>query len=397
MSLIVVFAVAVISPWFLVGRDLPAVRYDLTKHLGSVAGLVTNRTVEVRLRLSDFSFLPRPQFSVSTRVLLDGTPFAIGSVFEWRMGRGWILTADLRDVSVDERNPLLAPAIDRLIRTSVSDFKFSGWVSGGLEVTQTNADGIVRWKADARIRDFSVQGAQEDLSADVQDLDCRLSASGLADHVDLAPVRPRIKSARFNHLMLSNVVASVVWSESKLLVTEASAGFCGGFLRLYSFAFDLNRSALGATVLAEDLESGEVLKMVRGFKGVATGRLHGKLRFSRGRNGLLRFRDAYLYSIPGEQGSLRVTDSAELLTTVTDTCLGEEDRRNLERALSRLDYSALKVRLDKASREDSTLRFSIDGSAESGETRVPVKLDITCRGSIEQLINTGLNFNNKRR
>lgn len=397
VTLVVVLALSILLPLLLVRRDLPVVRYDFTRHLGVAAHLVTNRTLKARFRLVDFSLLPRPLLNLRAKIALEGTPFEVSSEVDWKLGRGWILSARLPDVSVDEQNPLLAHAVDRMVRPLVPDLEFGGRVSGTFEAARTNDDGIVRWKAQARIRDFSVQGTQEDVSAEIQRLDCRLAASGLADHYDLEPIRLRIASACFNHLQVSNIAASAVLSESKLLVTEASAGFCGGLLRLYSLALDMNRSSLWATVLAEDLEAGEVLKMVRGFQGTATGRLHGKLRFGRDTKGLLRFRDAYLYSIPGEQGSLKMTDSGDLLASVADGCLGEADRRNLERALSNLDYSALKVRLDKASREDSTLNFKINGSVGSDDIQVPVCLDITCRGSIEQLINTGLNFNNKRR
>lgn len=399
LSVVVFVAFAFVASlvWFLVGKDLPTVRYDLTRHLGAAAELVTNRTVAAHLKVTHFSLLPRPLLKISAKIDLEGSPFAIGSTVEWRAGRGWVLAARLNGTSIDESSPFLAPAIDRLLKPVVPEFKFGGQVSGEFEAVRTNADGIVRWTANARIRDFSAQGAKEDVSVDVQGLNCRLSASGLANHVDLAPIRPRIELARFNQLMISNVMATALFSESRLLVTEASAGFCGGFLRLYSLALDLNRSSLWATVLAEDLDAGEVLKLVRGFQGSATGHLHGKLRFSRGGDGLLRFRDAYLYSIPGEQGTLRMRDSADFLSAVVDNCLGGDERRNLERALAALDYSALKVRLDKASRENSTLNFKINGSVESGEVRAPVNLDITCRGSIEQLINTGLNFNKQRR
>ena len=76
----------------------------------------------------------------------------------------------------------------------------------------------------------------------------------------------------------------------------------------------------------------------------------------------------------------------------------EAERENLSKVLADLDYNVLKVELKRGKDgEDSSLGLKIEGSATRGNTTVPVNLDVTFHGDLDQLINTGMKLRRKTR
>ena len=71
---------------------------------------------------------------------------------------------------------------------------------------------------------------------------------------------------------------------------------------------------------------------------------------------------------------------------------------DIEKALANLDYKVLKVELKRGKdAEDSSLDFKLEGTATHGNTTVPVNLDVTFHGDLDQLINTGIKLRRKTR
>ena len=105
-----------------------------------------------------------------------------------------------------------------------------------------------------------------------------------------------------------------------------------------------------------------------------------------------RFRNAYLFSTPGETGKVRVADSRPILDNLALGGVPEDVRGNLAKALANLDYTVLRVELkrDYADDSNSSLGLVLQGSATSGKTTVPVNLNVTFRGDFEQLVNAGM-------
>ena len=145
------------------------------------------------------------------------------------------------------------------------------------------------------------------------------------------------------------------------------------------------------------MDAGEVLSRISAFRGNASGRLHGKLPFFLKDGKTLRLKNAYLFSKPGETGTVRVTDAAPILDNLERAGVDEGTRDNLEKALANLDYKVLRVVLRRDEDGDgSSLSLMLRGSATSGETTVPVNLDVTFRGDLDQLLDTGMKFTRRR-
>ena len=114
-------------------------------------------------------------------------------------------------------------------------------------------------------------------------------------------------------------------------------------------------------------------------------------------SGELRFRDAYLFSTPGETGNVRIADASPILDNLALGGVPEDTRANLAKALCNLDYKVLRVVLRRdEDGGDSSLSLMLRGSATSGETTVPVNLDVTFRGDLDQLLDTGMKFTKRR-
>ena len=108
------------------------------------------------------------------------------------------------------------------------------------------------------------------------------------------------------------------------------------------------------------------------------------------RNGKIRLGNLYLYSTPGEKGSIRMDDPEPLVENLAAGGLPAETRDSLSKALRNLSYEVLKLDLRPDKDGASSLSVGIRGSARSGDVEVPVSLQLNFHGDIERLVNLGI-------
>ena len=254
------------------------------------------------------------------------------------------------------------------------------------------------WSAKGSLRDVSASLDAAGKAVRLDGLRTKFGAGGIARHVDIDPIQPRAAALEYAGFTVSNLYASVRATERGYLVTEARAEAGEGSLRLYSLFLDPESLSAGATIHVDGVDAGAVLSHLSAFRGTASGRLHGKLPFFLRNGRQLRLRDAYLFSTPGETGTVRISDASPIVDNLALGGVDEATRGNLSKALSNLDYSVLKVELKRgADGEDSALALRLEGSATSGATTVPVNLNVTFRGDLDQLIDTGMGLSTGRR
>ena len=194
---------------------------------------------------------------------------------------------------------------------------------------------------------------------------------------------------------MTNFSASVRMTEKSLLVTQASAGLCGGKVNVYSLTLNPETLNAGFTLFVDDVETGDLLSHLNGFNGEASGRLHGKVRlFVRKGGKAVRLSDAFLYSTPGEIGKLQLEDATPVTDNLALAGIDDATRANVANALNDLDYSVLKLNLRRTSGKNATLSVNLTGTATRGELSVPVNLTLNFNGELEQIINTGLGYSN---
>ena len=343
-----------------------------------------NASVDLDFRFFGVAAHGKAKFALDDSALALTATFAADSSGEWQA------QVELPPTPLTEQDVILRDLLSRLQLTGVTDLAFSGELSLTASAEQTRAVPVPKWTARGRLQDFGATLTASGQDVTVSNLRVPFGASGLADHTDISPVflhADQIQAAGFT---LTNAFASIRPTERALLVTEAGAGFCGGDIRLYSLFLDMTRLNAGLTLFVDGVDTGETLQHLKGFQGEASGRLHGKIPLQLVNGKELKLRHAYLYSVPGEVGNLRLYDATPITNNLALVGVDDKSLDNLSRALADLDYSVLKFALVPEADGQLALEVKIEGTATHGNTTVPVSLDVTFHGDIEQLVNTGL-------
>lgn len=415
-------ALVALTPVILTSIDWPELVFDLSEQLKDTPeGLFPDKQVRVRLALSrgrnsDYELRARGTllgwpFSAMAAIDLDSRWFAVTAHAQAQLKLGssalaltarvdadtsgaWQADVELPPTALTERDPLLADLLARANLADVTNLAFDGRLSLTAHAERTQEVPVPKWTARGRLQDFNATFTTGGQNVAVANLRLPFGAAGLADHVDLAPIflrADRIDAAGFT---LTEPFASLRATERALLVTEAGAGCCGGDIRLYSLFLDLSRLNMGLTLFVDGIDTGEALQHLNGFAGEASGRLHGRIpvRLVNGRR--VKLQDAYLYSVPGEVGNLRLRDATPITRNLAAAGVDAATQDNLARALANLDYTVLRLALrpeeNGEERGKLALEIKIEGTAASGGVTVPVSLTVTFHDDIERLINTGL-------
>ena len=420
----VVFAAAafVLSiPFLLTHVPIPVLELDASQYLkGKAAELVSSKkaTADIdimrgkpngfRIRASG-TLLDWP-YSASAHVrfgfiraegdlalTLDGTDWKAYADFSVRGKRDWSFTASIPETHVTQDNEVLASILSRAVPPSISNLVFSGTFKLDASGECTPGRPVPAWTARCSLSDVDASLVTGGKPARIDGLKVRFGADGIADHRDIAPLFPRADAVEFAGFTLSNVFASVRATERSYLVTEAGADCCGGALKLYSLFLDPKSLNLGATIFIDGVDAGKALSCVSAFHGEASGRLHGKLPFFLKDGRAIRFKDAHLFSTPGETGKIKITDAQPILDNLGAAGVPESQRTNISKVLADLDYTTLKVELKRGKvGEDSSLGLKIEGTATRGNTTVPVNLDVTFHGDLDQLVDTGMKIRRQK-
>ena len=420
--LLVVLVLALSVPLIVLYAPLPEIDFDASPYLkGKAAQLVQSHRIKARLdvtrgenggfriraegRMLDWPFtatakvgfgLVRAHGSFSAE--LDGTPLRLVGDFDVKSTKNWRFAALVPEARLSSDDALLGILLQRLDMTAVTNLVCSGTLSLSADGECTPKRPLPSWSAQGSLTEVcaSMEVGEKARPVKVNNLHVRFGAKGLADWREISPIFPRADSIELAGLVLTNVFASVRATDRAFLVTEAGAGCAGGELKLYALFLDPEKLSAGATIYIDDVNAGEVLARVSGFRGEATGRLHGKLPFYLKDGKELRLRNAYLFSTPGETGKLRVADARPMLENLAMGGVPEDVRGNLSKALANLDYKVLKVQLRRGeTSEDSSLELKLEGSASQSGTTVPVNLNVTFRGDLDQLVNTGMKFSRR--
>lgn len=338
----------------------------------------------------NYDLLP-PSANGTGTLSFDGTPWRAELRFAWSARDGWSAELSLPEVAFDQDDAIAGGAARRFatLANGISGLAFSGKARFSATAASTNASGVAVWEADGWIKDFDISLMNGPDKVEAKKFGVHVGATGIGDHVDPKPAFPHLDYIDYAGFAVSNLFVSVRSTETALLVTEAGADIWGGTARIYSCFLNPEKLAAGFTLFIDDIDTGPALERLTGFDGVATGRLHGKLPLSYdGKR--LAINDSYLYSTPGERGTLKVRDSAPLVNKLAYAGVGDSERDNMVRALKNMTYDALSITLRREDESHHALKFKLEGTATEGKTTVPAVFDVTLHGKLEELINKGI-------
>jgi hypothetical protein len=186
-------------------------------------------------------------------------------------------------------------------------------------------------------------------------------------------------------------------SPQSILIEKGEFKWCDGTVDLEAMRISPGVEAYDLTLFCNRLKLSMILEQFGLKKAMGKGTVNGRipLRFSKGE---VRFEDAFLYSTPGDGGTIRLT-GAEFLTSGIPPNSPEFAQLALAReALKDYDYDWVKLRLITEG-EDLLLQLQLDGKPtrplpfvyqkESGGF---VKVEAGSRGSVFQGIRLDINF-----
>jgi hypothetical protein len=175
----------------------------------------------------------------------------------------------------------------------------------------------------------------------------------------------------------------------ELFIDRAEVGVCKGTLQTYSVHLARRDPKADATVYADRIDLGEAVMLAMPFEGRMEGALYGRFPVSL-ENGKVRLATGYLYSLPGRGGTLRIENPAPVTALLERSGITGEVQAPLARALSDLDFSAIRMELEPKTEGDSVMRIQVEGKSNFKEWPAPVALGLNIHGPLEQLLNTGL-------
>ena len=414
----VLLAVAV--PLAILYAPLPELDFDAAPYLkGKAAALVSGSRVTAKLsvsrgedggfrvraagRLLDWPYTATADVSLgfigvsgSASLALDGTDVRLVADFEARGARDWRFTALMPESRFSTGDKALGALVARIAPHSISNLACAGTLTVSACGECTRKRPVPTWSVNGSLRDVDVSMDVGGRPVRVDNLRTRFGANGIADSHGISPMFPRADCIEAAGVVLSNAFASIRATDRSYLVTEAGAECAGGELKLYALFLDPEKLTAGATIYVDGVDAGAVLSRVSGFRGEATGRLHGKLPFFLKGGRELRFKNAYLFSTPGEIGKVRIDDARPIMENLALGGVPEDVRGNLAKALGNLDYNVLRVELQRGEKGgDSALALKLRGWATHEKTTVPVSLDVTFRGDLDQIVNTGMRISRR--
>lgn len=335
-----------------------------------------------------------PEIGGSLSVALADGPWHVRADFGAGFGE-WHARVKMDETSFSESDPTIGRLLADHPIEAISNLTFSGSVALDASVERTRAIPVPVWSAKARLRNVSVKLMANDRPYEINGLSVTPGASGIANQRTISPMFPRISSVSAAGFELTNVYASVRATETSLMINEAGAGLCGGKVNLYSVFLNPTNLNAGLTLFVDDVDAGKTLSHLNGFRGKASGRLHGKVKlFVREGGKAVRLSDAFLYSTPGEVGKLQMENPKTITDNLALAGLDDDFQGNVRNALSNLDYTVLKLNLKRRPDNQATLAVRLSGTATRGDLTVPVDLNVNINGELEQLINTGLGLSN---
>jgi len=181
------------------------------------------------------------------------------------------------------------------------------------------------------------------------------------------------------------------WQPGELFVERADLAWCGGWLRAYALRLDTANPTTDCILYIDRLDLGRLLKLFRVLESEGTGILYGRvpIRYDHGR---VFLSDGFIYSLPGQGGTLSIKNTRVIEDTLIRSGLKPEIRKNVLAALRGLRYSVFRVDLKPGVATDSDLHVTISGDAIQ-KGLPPINLDMNVRGPLENLLNLGLQVN----
>jgi hypothetical protein len=170
-------------------------------------------------------------------------------------------------------------------------------------------------------------------------------------------------------------------------VASAELDWLGGHLQAYALNFDLNSHDTAFVLYVDGIDVGRLLRLVKPLAGSGEGRLYGRMpvKLERGR---WKLSTAYLYSMPGQEGSIRISDTRALEGLLMQAGVSKDVRETLADALRDFRFTTFALELHPPDADGGMLlAVRLLGVSRDPKKPTPVNATLNLRGPLETLLN----------
>jgi predicted RNA-binding protein len=190
-------------------------------------------------------------------------------------------------------------------------------------------------------------------------------------------------------------------SPDSIFIEKSSFKWCGGHLYTHAMRVAPGKDDYEMTLFCDRLKLVSLLEQLGVGKASGNGAVNGRLPLTF-KNGRLDFQDGFLYSSPGEGGSIKLIAGDSLMSSVAQG-LSENDPRMtqlelVKEALKDFEYEWAKLSLNTV-KEDLKMHMVFDGKPSkplpfrySKETGGWLKVEANAEGSLFQGIKLVVNY-----
>jgi hypothetical protein len=241
------------------------------------------------------------------------------------------------------------------------------------------------------------------LQAQASNVAVRASAwqiDGLTGVVDLALRQGRLRSSGEQTMRFSGARAGemafgagyLTWELSRdvLRIANAEMEWLGGTVQAYALQFDLKKHDSKFVLYADDIQVGQLMALFSPLQGTGEGRLYGRMPVQM-ENGRWKLTTAYLFSMPGQEGIIKLADTGSLLGWLAQAGIPKETRTSLADALRDFAFTTFALELrPEGDGDEALLAVRLQGVSRDPKKPTPVNATINLRGQLEKLLNMGV-------
>lgn len=342
----------------------------------------------VALQPGDFSLtggVDRCDVTLTTRVV--GSALAVHTRVhaDWHGVPSAEVTVDMPDVRLGTNDSVVVA----LSRRTGTDVTFVGMVGGRLAAA-LQPGRQPEFRGAWRVRDATATSVAKQWQVSGLSVSAALAGRSPDDWRIDVDEDTRFGSAMAGNLTLTNGFFRWAATPRELFVERGGFGWCGGAVRLYAVHVALNNPEAECVLYIDQVDLGQLLKQMQVLQGTGSGTLYGRLPL-RLQGGTVKLSDGFLYSLPGQGGRLRVTNTEYVAQVLSQANIPALVRDRLIAALTDLDFSLFRMDLEPpAAGGDALLKLRIAGQAHAKPGEPPVDLNVNIKGPLEQLFNMGL-------
>ncbi len=292
------------------------------------------------------------------------------------------------EMAIPEASLDVGDAVTALLLKQKPDITFTGSVSAGARLSLPgNQPRVEGW---GRMSDGTIRGRTFEIRG--------VSADVPFEHgvVFRTIKRPWVScvSAQAGKVRLDAGRVYFQLAPEALFIDRMEVGWCKGSLNAYSVHLNLNAPRDDFVIYADRIDMGEALMTAFPFKGVIEGVLYGRIPVGfDGRR--IKVYPGFLYSLPGQGGKIVLEDSRQILGVLAKAGIQGDVQGPLSKALADMALSTFRMDIEPREVGDGTLRIRLTGKSNFKEWPAPVDLNLNLHGSLEQLLNIGLDMSRK--